>query len=231
MFANATGSFTSQTAAVVQRVRDQTGAWVKPDVTLKADGRGRYVPAATSLALTFSAGGSGPAVTLGKGSAELALTWPKALPAAKVAGATVTYPDVLPGVDLVFAAQVEGFSETVVVKDAAAAANPALSAIRFTATMKNLRLRQGSAGDLSAVDTDGTVLFASGTPTMWDSSETGVPGGAATRLAEPGARSAAMPVELDGDQIVVHPDTAMLSNRRRRSRSTSTRGSSTPRGR
>ncbi|MEU8815428.1 hypothetical protein [Actinoplanes sp. NPDC048796] len=105
VFANATGSFTSQTAVEVQRVRNAAGTWVKPDTTLKASG-GRVVPSATSMALSFSGGGTGPVVTLGKGAAELSLTWPTALPAPKLDGDDVTYPEVLPGVDLVFTAHV-----------------------------------------------------------------------------------------------------------------------------
>ncbi|XVV10938.1 LamG-like jellyroll fold domain-containing protein [Actinoplanes sp. CA-131856] len=215
VFANSTGTFTSQTGIEVQRVRDAAGAWVAPDVTLKADGKGRITPAATSMALSFSGGGTGPAVTLGKGSSQLSLTWPTALPTPKTDGDDVTYPEVLPGVDLVLTAHVEGFSETLVVKNAKAAANPALSAVKFTTTTKNLKLKQATDGGVSAVDASGKTLFGSGTPTMWDSSETGAPGAApetASKLAVAGARSKAMPVELDGNQLIVHPDAALLSN-------------------
>jgi hypothetical protein len=216
LFANASGSFTARSAAVVQRVRTGDGRWVKPDATLHRDAGGRIVPAATSLRISFSAGGVGPAATIGKGPGELALRWPAALPAPKLTGARATYPDVLPGVDLVLTAEIEGFAELLVVKNAAAAANPALAAVRFTTTAKGLRLRQGPAGDLTAVDDSGATLFGSGTPVMWDSTDPADRAAGpnlASRLAAPGRSRAAMPVQLTGNDLVVRPDLAMLRDK------------------
>ncbi|SBT53105.1 LamG-like jellyroll fold domain-containing protein [Micromonospora auratinigra] len=213
VLANPNGSFTARSAAVVQRVRDARGRWVAPDPTLHRTVEGRLVPAATSLAISFSGGGTGPAATIGKGSAEVSLHWPTALPAPRIAGPRATYPDVLPGVDLVLTAGVEGYSELLVVRDARAAANPALATVRFRTTARGLRLRQGRAGDVTAVDDAGSVLFGSGTPAMWDSS---TPGDRAagpnlgSRLVRPGARSGAMPVRLAGADLVIRPDLTML---------------------
>ena len=210
VFANASGSLTAETAAVVQRVRDSGNRWVKPDATLRADGQGRFVPGAAALDVSFSGGGGGPAVTIGEDTAELSLTWPGALPTPKISGATATYGEVLPGVDLALTAQVEGFSEVLVVKTAQAARNPALSAVRFTTKAKGLSLRQGSGGELTAVKAGGGTLFASGAPMMWDSGDPGKGSSTGSRLAVPGAKSKVMPVELAGDQLVVRPDTSML---------------------
>jgi len=168
VFADPAGTLTAQIAAVAQRVVDPSGKWVKTDPTLRSDGDGRFVAAATVLGLSFSGGGDGPAVTISKGRARLGLTWPGRLPAPTVSGASVTYPEVYPGVDLVFTAQVEGFAETLVVKNAAAAANPALAAVRFATTTAGLKLRQDANGALTAVDGTGATLFGSGTPAMWD---------------------------------------------------------------
>lgn len=171
VFANANGSFTAESAALVQRVHDSAGRWVKPDPTLHRDTAGRIVPAATSLRLSFSGGGTADAATIGKGRSKLGLRWPGALPAPRLGGANATYADVLPGVDLVLTAQAEGFAEMLVVKTPAAAANPALAAVRFATTASGLRLRQDTAGALTAVDDSGATLFGSGTPVMWDSTK------------------------------------------------------------
>lgn len=210
VFANANGTFTAESSAVVQRVRDAGGRWVKPDPTLRRATDGRIAPVATSLRIAFSGGGAGPAVTIGKGSAELGLRWPGALPAPKLSGSNATYSEVLPGVDLVLTAQAEGFAEMLVVKDATAAANPALAAVRFATTTTGLRLRQDAAGALTAVDGSGATLFGSGTPVMWDSTKPAGDGPARVSRAVPGAARSAMPVQFVGGDLVVHPDLSML---------------------
>ncbi|GAA0723036.1 hypothetical protein GCM10010199_31250 [Dactylosporangium roseum] len=205
VFANPMGTFTGMESAVVQRVRDGHGGWARPDATLRRTADGGYEPVASWLGTSFSAGGTGPLVTLRRGGAALDVRWPTALPAPSVSGATATYADVLPGVDLRLTAEVEGFSEVLVVRSAAAAANPALKALRFATTATNLKLKPGPGGSLTAVDASGAVLFGSGTPAMWDSS-----GGAMTVAQPAAARTAAMPLVLDGDTIVVRPDLAVL---------------------
>ncbi|WP_213455150.1 LamG-like jellyroll fold domain-containing protein, partial [Rhizomonospora bruguierae] len=215
VFANPSGTLTAETSALVQRVRMAGGRWVKPDPMLRPDGNGRVVPIATSLRISFSAGGGGPVATIGDGAAELELSWPGGqLPAPELSGESATYPNVFPGVDLVLTAQVEGLAEMLVVKDARAAANPALTAIRFGTVARGLRLRQDPAGALSAVSDAGATLFGSGTPAMWDSAKpAGERQGRANRLVVPGAARAAMPVQLIGSDLVVHPDLAMLRDK------------------
>lgn len=51
--------------------------------------------------VAFSDGGDAPMVTLTRGGGTVALSWPEALPAPTVSGDSVTYPNVLPDVDLV----------------------------------------------------------------------------------------------------------------------------------
>ena len=214
VFANANGSFTAESAALVQRVHDSAGRWVKPDPALHRDTAGRIVPAATSLRLSFSGGGTADAATIGKGKSRLGLRWPGALPAPRLAGANATYADVLPGVDLVLTAQAEGFAEMLVVKTPEAAANPALAAVRFATTASGLRLRQDTAGALTAVDDSGATLFGSGTPVMWDSTKPAGDGSVhSSRLVVPGKARSAMPVQLTGGDLVVHPDLGMLRNK------------------
>ncbi|WP_203815324.1 LamG-like jellyroll fold domain-containing protein [Paractinoplanes ferrugineus] len=211
VYANPNGSFTAETAATVQRVLGSDGHWVEPDPTLKRAADGRITPVATSLKISFSGGGTGPAATLGKGGAELGLHWTAALPAPTLSGANATYADVLPGVDLVLTAQAEGFSEVLVVKNATAAANPALAEIRFHTTVKGLRLEQEESGVLRAVDDSGATLFGSGNPVMWDS--TPVRDSPPARVVTPGAARRAMPVQLAANDLIVRPDITMLRDR------------------
>jgi hypothetical protein len=219
VFADPGGTLTAQTSAVAQRVRDASGAWVRTDPALHSDGRGRYAPAATVLKLSFSGGGADdPAVTITQGAARLGLIWPGTLPAPIVAGASATYRDVLPGVDLVLTAQVEGFAEMLVVKDVAAADDPALDAVHFGVNATGLTLQQDAAGTLSAVDASGAAVFGSSTPAMWDSTVPAMqrPDGPSTasRLAVPSDGAAAMPVQLSGGALVIHPNLAMLRDAR-----------------
>lgn len=207
LFANADGSRTSVEAAYVQRVRREAGGWAEPDPTLRRTPDGGYAPVASALDMRFSAGGTGALVTVRRDRAKLSLSWPGRLPAPKVADDTLTYPEVLPGVDLVVTAGVEGFTEVLVVKSAKAAANPALARVRFRTQTSGLRLQPGNGGSLAALDDKGAMVFGSGTPTMWDASGDIVEPvtGAGTR-----AKVAPMPMRVADGEISVQPDRGLL---------------------
>ncbi|MEV0132929.1 LamG-like jellyroll fold domain-containing protein [Dactylosporangium sp. NPDC050688] len=215
VFANANGTFTQLSSAVVQRVRLADGSWVKPDPTLRRRSDGTLEPVAASVPLILSGGGDQNLATVKRGNASLAVRWPSVLPAPVVSGSTATYPEVLPGVDLVLTAGVEGYSEVLAVKNATAAANEALTALRFPTAGTGVSLRMLAGGALSAVDGAGNELFGSSGPRMWDSSSDaagaadGVGASSATRAATRAA-GAPMPVELSGADIVVHPDLSLL---------------------
>ena len=82
----------------------------------------------------------------------LALSWPRRLPVPVVSGATATYRNVLPGVDLAVTADTQGgMSDTLIIRTAAAAANPALRSLKLTASVsRGLRLSADPAGNLIA---------------------------------------------------------------------------------
>jgi len=136
--ANPNGTFTLHSSVLPVRTR-RADTWVPLDQTLHANPDGTISPAASADGVTFSGGGTGPMVTLTHGTASLSLTWPGALPRPTVQGATATYASVLPGVDLQLAATAADYREVLVVHDATAAANPALAAIKLTATAHGLR--------------------------------------------------------------------------------------------
>jgi len=109
------GGFTmsARVAPVRTRVRDR---WEPVDLRLSRDAAGRYVPAATAYGtVSLSGGGAGPLAATRSGGTSVAVSWPRALPAPTVSGATATYRNALPGVNLVLTATpAGGFAEVLV---------------------------------------------------------------------------------------------------------------------
>lgn len=126
-WANPDGSFTSDTASGPVRVRRGEG-WVPIDPSLHRSG-GVYRPKAAAVDLAFAADGSSEVASLGTRTKEgkqvgVKLGWAKNLPAPVVDEAIknrLTYPEVLPGADLVVSAGRAGFSHSLVLKSPAAA--------------------------------------------------------------------------------------------------------------
>ncbi|WP_285611587.1 FG-GAP-like repeat-containing protein [Actinokineospora globicatena] len=212
VFVNPSGSLTLEQTGKPVRTK-KNGAWVDIDTSLRLDG-GRVVAGATAVDVSFSSGGTTPLMAFTRNGKRMALSWPGVLPAPVLSGDTATYPEVLKGVDLQLRAEAGGARLLVVVKDRAAAANPELAALRYRYSTSGLRLRQeGGSGAVSAVDGSGAVVFAAGTPVMWDSSDTrpAARGAAISAEGTPSRKEAAMPVRLDGAELAVVPDAAVLT--------------------
>ncbi|WP_377272884.1 LamG-like jellyroll fold domain-containing protein [Peterkaempfera sp. SMS 1(5)a] len=185
-------------------VRKWSGSsWVDLDPTLKRNADGSITTTQTSSGLTLSPGGAGPLATLADRGRSLALTLPMALPEPVLSGPTATYPDVLPDVDLVATADAQGsLSEVLVVKSAAAAANPTLKSLTLATSAKGLQIDSDAAGNITARDAHGPVYTAPA-PTMWDSAKH-----AAAGLAQRSARSAAGPAGDTAASGAAQPGTA-----------------------
>jgi hypothetical protein len=210
-----------------QPVRVQkSGSWAAVSASLTANGDGTYSPAATPSGLTLSGGGAGPLVTMTDPAGQsLAVTFPFTLPTPSVSGDTATYSNVLPDVDLeVIANSQGGFSDLLVVKDAAAAADPALATLNLTTTTNGLAVSADSAGNIDATAPDGTVAFQAPTPMMWDTAAGSgtTPSAAAERqaatLAETGSAGATdvgqttpIPVSDSGSTLTLTPPSAALT--------------------
>src|SRR6266508_4857335 len=182
------------------RVRRADGSWTAVDTTLRRAADGAPVPVATATDLRFSPGGSGPFARVAQGGKSLALALPWSLPAPVLDGAGATYREVLPGVDLIVTAQPAGFSQVLVVRTRQAAANPALSTLRFQVQATGLAVRS-RAGGFVAVDAAGATVFTSPAPLMWDSAGDGAPraiNGAEPASAAGGLRRPDWPT--DGDR-------------------------------
>ncbi len=170
VMANPDGSFTLTSDRDPVRVQ-QDGHWTPIDTSLAANPDASLSPRASTAQLTFSGGGTGPALSIADpdtGNA-IAFSWPTALPAPRLDGDTATYSEVLPGVDLKLTAKAASYSEVLVVKDATAAANPALDQLKLHASASGLKLAKAANGGLQATDNSGAVVFDGAAPTMWDS--------------------------------------------------------------
>ncbi|MFF4396523.1 LamG-like jellyroll fold domain-containing protein [Streptomyces sp. NPDC001480] len=163
------------------------GVWKAIDTDLAQSGDGMVAPKAAAIGLEFSGGGDAPMVRMTKAGRELALSWPGKLPAPQLQGATATYPDVLPGVDLRLGAQQDGFTQLLVVKSAQAAASKELAQLRLKLDADGMDVKETDGGGLQAVDKGaGGAVFEAPQPLMWDSST-----GASAQKAASGKPSAA----------------------------------------
>jgi hypothetical protein len=230
--ANPDGTLTLTQESVPVRKR-VAGKWLPLDATLARTAGGLVSPAVTTSGLRLSGGGTGPLAVMTDNGDSLALTAPFPLPAPILSGATATYPAVLPGVDLQVTADDQGgFSEVLVVKNAAAAADPRLRSLVFaTKVSGGIRLDADSAGNVTAVTAGGRVVFSAPAPREWDSTApaTAVPtvtipatgqhvdqrsGQPATSTpVGPGerARTGPVAVTIHGTSLALTPDPAILS--------------------
>lgn len=188
--ANADGSYTVATTTEPARMKDAAGRWVGLDPTLRRAADGGVAPVAVPDTLTLSGGGTGPVIRVADHAGHaMALSLPVALPAPVLSGASATYAQVCPGIDLtVTVARQGGFSEVFTVHDAAAAARAAH--LRFRTDLTGLRLQSDPAGDLRAVDSaTGATVMSAPTAAMWDSA-TGAAAGTAGADTDPLATDA-----------------------------------------
>ncbi|MER6105757.1 LamG domain-containing protein [Streptomyces sp. NPDC001832] len=171
VFANPDGTtFTLEKSIVPVRVAVQGGGWVDPDATLVKKSDGSVGPKAAAVDLSFSPGGAGAnLVTIAEGTQSVSLGWPGTLPAPRLDGARAVYENVLPDVDLVLTATVEGFRQVLEVKTPEAAANPALDRIEYQLGAQNLTVQAGAGGGVDALDGNGRPVFRSPAARMWNS--------------------------------------------------------------
>ncbi|MFF5443569.1 FG-GAP-like repeat-containing protein [Streptomyces sp. NPDC012888] len=210
------------------------GVWVATDPTLVFAAGGAVKPKASLVDVTFSGGGTAPLLSGVKDGRNLTLAWPKALPMPTLDENVATYAEVLPGVDLQLKAEVEGFSQLLVVKTAEAAKNPELASLKFKFSTVGLDVSTDpDTGSVLAVDPAGQTVFTSPSPTMWDSTTATsepAPAAASTFSATtaattseepapadafeppPGSNDAPMPTTVTGDTLEIKPDQALLTD-------------------
>ncbi|QMU70027.1 LamG-like jellyroll fold domain-containing protein [Streptacidiphilus sp. P02-A3a] len=127
----------------------------------------------TTSSLSFSNGGGGPLAVMRSGDSSLTVSLPAdlgTLPRPTLSGDTATYAGVLPGVDLELTADEQGgYSEVLVVRNAAAAADPALRTLVLPTQVTGAKLSADAAGNITATTPQGRTVFSAPEPLMWDS--------------------------------------------------------------
>ncbi|MCQ9178678.1 VCBS repeat-containing protein [Streptomyces sp. IBSBF 2953] len=210
--ANADGTFTvTQSVAPVRKYA--SGGWKPLDSTLVRRSDDTVAPVLTTADLALSGGGDGPLAVMKDHGRSLSLTAPasiSSLPSPTLDGPSATYPDVLGGVDLKVTADAQGgFSEVLVVKNAAAAADPALKTLVFPAQTKNVTLAVDTAGNIAARDADHRTVFSAPAPRMWDSA---VAKAAAGRTALSAPRAVAADTDQPGAGAHIAPVVASYAS-------------------
>jgi hypothetical protein len=204
VYAAPNGTFQYTGHSSPQRVRRADGSWSALDTTLRANADGTVSPGATLNGLQFSGGGTGPLATMTVDGRAMTLTWPQSLPAPSVSGNVATYAELLPGVDLQLVAEADRFTHVFVIKNAAAAKNPALKRLKLRTSFGGLEVSRDATGALAARDESGRTVFAGAAPMMWDSRGHRSPG--------VDAREARVDTEVAGDELTLVPDEAMMSD-------------------
>ncbi|MEW2162208.1 hypothetical protein AB0912_04310 [Streptomyces sp. NPDC007084] len=185
--------------------------WVPVDATLIRNTDGTWSPRVAAEPLALSGGGTTPLATMTHGKASLAVSWPHALPTPHASGASLTYPDVLPDVDLRITADTQGgWSEVLVVKEATAATDPALTRLALTTEARGVTIADDGHGNLAATTPKGQVLFSAPQPAMWDSSGVGAVHARAEAGPAPKARVSRVQGRLHGRTLFLLPDAKLL---------------------
>jgi Concanavalin A-like lectin/glucanases superfamily len=226
------GTFTvTESLVPVRAFRD--GKWQGLNPVLHRNADRTVSPGVTADGLVLSGGGNGPLAVLSSHGRSMSLWWPGRLPVPALSGATATYPNVLPGVDLAVTADAQGgLSDVLVVTDAAAAADPALASLRLRVAAPGLKVTASGAGDLRvATSATAEPVFSAAAPQMWDSARPAPgsvvttpdgthvtkPSGAAAYSSAAGPGAAArvwrVPLSVSGTTITLTPPRTALTAR------------------
>jgi hypothetical protein len=209
VWARPEGDFRADLSVGAVRTR-RSGAWVPVDLNLRAAGD-TVEPVAhpNGLVLAGARGdGTHDLATVGEGDQRIAMRWTGRLPAPRLRGTEATYPDALPGVDLVVSATRDGFAQSLIVKDRAAADRVARIELPLTGPGAARFTRDGS-GAVTFSAAGGTPTATVAQPLMWDAARdaTGTP--TRTSVIRTAVRRTA-----DGAAFTLTPDRAWLRDAR-----------------
>ena len=211
-FANPDGSLTAEISTIPARVRSGQG-WVDVDTDLVHSTDGLVRPKAAGMDIAFSNGGDTDMAHIGLGSNSVSLGWIEELPEPTVDGDQATYADVLPDVDLVLTAGVEGFSQVLVVHTPEAAQLPELTELELPLSTQGVSMTVDEHGNLDAAGEEGgQSVFSAQAPAMWDSTgeEEQSQSEDPTVAAPSGARMEMLDTSVEVDRLRLIPDQGML---------------------
>ncbi|MER7901435.1 DNRLRE domain-containing protein [Streptomyces sp. NPDC096046] len=204
-WANPDGTVTVESFTGPIRTKDSAGKWQPVDVTL-SEADGEIVPKAAAADIAFSAGGStAPLAQVSRGEKTFGVSWDGALPKPVLKGNTATYPNVVPGGDVVVSALPEGFSHSVVLRERPS--GPVQ--FRLPVEAEGLTLSETSDQRLHWEDSKGKQVAAAPPPVMWGAAED-----AKSQEPERTAKvSATVETAPDGDQtLVLKPSETFLQD-------------------
>lgn len=203
-----------------------SGEWAPIDTSIQAGPDGLAV-VSPAMPMRFSDGTDGmPLATIERDGHVLSMDAPFDLPPPTVDDNQITYPQVLPGVDLIVTAHPDGtgFSEVLRVEGPEAAANPELARIDFPIQTSDGIEIEPADGYFTAVGGEGEEVFVSPVPVMWDSADDvlvpkkrgldGLSGPSEDRTVAPqdGDTVVEMPIEVTDAAIAITPDAEVLAD-------------------
>ncbi|MGV9307563.1 DNRLRE domain-containing protein [Nonomuraea sp. NPDC003727] len=197
-YANPDGSMTVDSFAGPIRFR-RDGAWAPVDIRLAADATGRIAARGHRRGLTLGVGG-GDLITVGEGESRVSMRWKGALPTPRLHGESATYPEVLPGADLVVSATRTGAEQFLLLK------RRPTTPLRYTLRLgaPGMTARRAGDGGVELVDRKGEVAVTIPAPVMWDARVHPVSGDHLNR--------APVAMTLSGQDLVLTPDPAFLDD-------------------
>lgn len=209
VFAEPDGTLTAELNSGPVRAKNATGEWAPIDTTL-VESNGRLIPKNVPGDISLSAGGDtifAKADAVGDGtSQDLTWAWPTTLPAPDVDGPTATYPEAVPGGDLVVTATPNGFSHSLILNQPPVPGAPQVQ-LTIPVMTPGSELRETNTGAIEVTDgATGRRVATAPPPVMWDAS--------GTDTADP----AISPVDTAivdtsaGAKIVLSPDMDFLTD-------------------
>ncbi|WP_144022737.1 ricin-type beta-trefoil lectin domain protein [Asanoa hainanensis] len=210
------GQIEAQLSAGVVRLRRGDG-WVPVDLTLREQPDGSIAavadPHEVRLSGARSGGGVGELAGVGVGAGRLSLGWSGPLAAPVLSGNRATYPEALPGVDLVVEVSRDGVETFLIVKSAAAVDR--VRAVRFPVSGKKVAsFKRDAGGNVTFVDAAGRTVATSAAPAMWDASSNAKGGALAlrTKVGSTVRRTAARSGTPAAVELALTPDADWLSS-------------------
>ncbi|GGN93529.1 hypothetical protein GCM10010112_81860 [Actinoplanes lobatus] len=211
------GKIRQEISAAPVRVQ-KGGEWVATDLTLVQQADGSIAPKAHPAELVISGATSESGVhelaILGEGDDQVAMGWTGPLPAPTLSADKATYPEVMPGVDLVVQATTRGVESFYIVKTPTAASQVTTLTVPIVGddvTSHHL----GTDGQLKLLDKSKKPVAGSPTPLMWDAQtdpRTGDPTNVVVMESDATTRKAtdvsaqAEPIEAAGVNLTITPD-------------------------